>query len=55
VLSGVVTLANAGGQNIVSIPARWGARIRGAGLAPTQPRLWKESEFADVIARTDQK
>ena len=55
VLSGVVTLANAGGQNIVSIPARWGARIRGAGLAPTQPRLWKDSEFADVVARTDQK
>jgi len=55
VLSGVVTLANPGGLNAVSIPARWGARIRGAGLAPTQPRLWKDAEFDDVIQRTDLK
>jgi hypothetical protein len=54
VLSGVVTLANPDGQHAVNIPARWGARIRSVGLAPTPPRLWKDSEFDDVIERTNQ-
>ncbi|MDB5362732.1 MAG: fecR family protein [Rhodospirillales bacterium] len=54
VLTGIVTLSDRAKQHTVSIPARWGARIRGDGLAPTPPRLWKDAEFADVIGRTDQ-
>lgn len=52
VLTGVVTLKSSGTGHEVRIPARWGARVE-PGLDPMPPRVWSESEFADVIARTN--
>jgi len=52
VLSGVVDLASAATGRRVEIPARWGARVE-AGKDPVQARVWRDAEFAAVIARTN--
>ncbi len=52
VLEGVVALTSAGTHRSVSIPARWGARLE-PGRDPVPPRVWRQSEFDDVIRRTD--
>ncbi|HUZ74255.1 MAG TPA: FecR domain-containing protein [Stellaceae bacterium] len=51
VLSGVVSLESRATGHAVDIPARWGARVE-AGMDPVPPRVWRDSEFEDVIART---
>jgi len=52
VLTGKVSLASAATERSVSIPARWGARVE-AGMDPVPARVWAQSEFDAVIARTD--
>jgi hypothetical protein len=54
VLEGAVALTSAATGKSVRIPARWGARVE-AGRDPVPPRVWADSEFDDVIARTDLK
>lgn len=52
VLDGTVSLASAATRRAVSIPARWGARVE-AGRNPVSPRVWAQSEFDNVIGRTN--
>jgi hypothetical protein len=54
VLEGAVALTSAATGKSVRIPARWGARVE-AGRDPVPPRVWANSEFDDVIERTDLK
>ena len=51
VLSGVVSLESRSTRHAVDIPARWGARVM-AGMDPVPPRVWHQSEFEAMIART---
>ena len=52
VLTGRVELRSRATDRAVSIPAHWGAKLQ-AGKDPTPPRRWMDSEFADVIQRTN--
>jgi hypothetical protein len=52
VLEGAVVLSSVATGKSVRIPARWGARVE-ASRDPVPPRVWSNSEFDDVIARTD--
>jgi hypothetical protein len=52
VLAGTVSLTSSATEHAVDIPARWGARVE-AGRDPVQARVWRQSEFDAVIARTD--
>jgi hypothetical protein len=52
VLRGAVNLSSAATGRSVTIPARWGARVE-AGKNPVPSRVWAQSEFDAVIARTD--
>ncbi len=52
VLTGLVSLTSRATDHAVDIPARWGARLE-TGKDPVQPRIWQDSEFDAVIARTD--
>jgi hypothetical protein len=52
VLKGKVNLSSRATHHDVDIPARWGARLE-AGKDPVPPRIWQDSEFDSVIARTD--
>jgi hypothetical protein len=52
VLDGTVSLSSAATQRGVTIPARWGARVE-SGRDPVPARVWAQSEFDDVIARTN--
>jgi hypothetical protein len=51
VLTGSVDMTSRATQRVVSIPARWGARLE-AGRDPVPPRVWSPAEFEAVIART---
>lgn len=51
VLEGAVSLTSRATSRMVTIPARWGARVE-AGRNPVPARVWSSQEFDDVIART---
>jgi hypothetical protein len=52
VLTGSVDMASAATKRRETIPARWGARLE-AGRDPVPPRVWSQTEFDAVIARTN--
>lgn len=52
VLTGSVVMTSAATRRGVTVPARWGARLE-AGRDPVPPRVWSQTEFDAVIARTD--
>jgi len=52
VLHGTVSLTSRATRHAVDIPDGWGARVI-ADHDPVKPRLWEDSEFQDVIDRTD--
>jgi hypothetical protein len=52
VLDGSVNLTSTATQHGVTIPAHWGARVE-PGRDPVPARVWAQSEFDDVIARTN--
>jgi hypothetical protein len=52
VLDGAVNLSSVATGKAVTIPARWGARVE-AGKNPVPSRVWAQSEFDAVIARTN--
>lgn len=52
VLAGGVALTSVATGTAVTVPARSGASVA-AGQAPTPPRVWRQSEFNALIARTE--
>jgi hypothetical protein len=52
VLTGSVDMTSAATKRRETIPARWGARLE-AGRDPVPPRVWSQTEFDAVIARTN--